>query len=514
MQDKNELIEIISKLPAQDLNRMYERALFNKNWAIVKILCETDNPNKPPQAHKATIIEEAIKKERWEDVFAIQKEFQRGHVLLVQGPNLKSPWTYQLEDLFRKITSNAQFTVKSDSGNTLFTFPDGSSYNWSEIRKNANFQEISLEKSDYDLYRNYMKKPMNGCNLDPKKEEQYRSALYEDYRKNGQPIPEPPITFEEMQAINVYTTETFRSMNGVLRGTFEPTTDSHNARNAIIQSVMCAHGLMKIPQTFLDETYRGSGAEQLSEQISAAASQDVIKLDGFVSSSTSNDSQYVSGCPVKLQIKNLVGVYIGPISHYPKEKEFLLPPTAIQITNYRQAYDGKHVFEASCVSELACLSAKGLEKYIDDKSMDREDKFPFMLEKFELKLSSSVKKNDFEGYAQARQLYRSLAKNYSELKSNQINHEEFEKNCDTAIDRASSLLKSSKWSNFIISVKTLLNSKLPYLFDPPVKTPQTIMNTFKNAIHECAQQKLSEPENIAEENLSQGDNAIPVSRPS
>lgn len=162
-----------------------------------------------------------------------------------------------------------------------------------------------------------------------------------------------------MQAINIYTGIFFDEMNGLMRDEKHKFNyreeDKKTTRSALIQSVVCASGLRKIPSTNINISYRaaslGSENENL-KRIEASAQNKTIKLSGFVSTSISKEeAEGFYNKPVFFTFHNLRGAYIEPISQNPEEKEFLIPPTKVQLINYEYKND-IHYFEGNIVQEL------------------------------------------------------------------------------------------------------------------------------------------------------------------
>ena len=281
---------------------------------------------------------------------------------LTEGPLPKSMHTYQLEAITRQLLMDKDFTFTKENNEDYITI-DKVKYNWTEIIKYANLDHIELNRHDFRLYSKYIQSVTVKPSLHPDFEPHYISELYQNYYSNNRELPEPLISFQEMQAINVYTGGFYRQMNDVLRGEFDfKTEDKTTAREAIIQSIVCASGLRKIPETTITDAYRGGkmpSTVEHNERIKAAEKHGVIQLSGFVSSSTDKGESF-SHKPVDFHFTNLKGAYIAPISQSPHEKEFLIPPTQVQLTDYRFK-NGRHYFEGRVVSDLASKDDHGLD---------------------------------------------------------------------------------------------------------------------------------------------------------
>lgn len=246
----------------------------------------------------------------------------------------------------------------------------------SKIIKYANLEHIKLDQQDLSLYSEYMDKcpehigymEDTGCSLKKGSEADYRKLLYTNAVLNHDFI-EPHISFQEMQAINIYTTEWSRLINGILRGT----ADIHKEKPAVfkfalIQAVVCGSGLNKLPKTRTIGTVRRgedysnadrSLAEKIhGERTKAAATKGVVIMRGFTSTTTWSvrddcdaSSLYLQNNPIRLDITPSKGAYIAPIAAQPREREFLIPPTRMRITQYTE-FSRRAFFSVQPVSYL------------------------------------------------------------------------------------------------------------------------------------------------------------------
>ncbi len=281
--------------------------------------------------------------------------------LLTEGPLPKSTYTYQLESITRALMMGADFTFTKENHQDFIHINDDK-YNWTDIINTANLDHIDLDRHDFKLYQKHLESSFLKSGLMKEHEQYYLNALHEDYFINSRTLPEPLISFQEMQAINFYTTEFYKKMNQLMRGTLDlSASQKPDIKEAIIQSVMCASGLRKIPEVTIHEAYRGGkqlSQEEEEEYIHAANEHGVIELTGFVSSSVRQDKSY-STKPVEFHFTHLKGIYVAPISNTPEEDEFLIPPTQVQVTGYQ--FNGDRYFiEGRIVSDLAKVKPEGL----------------------------------------------------------------------------------------------------------------------------------------------------------
>ena len=281
---------------------------------------------------------------------------------LTEGPLPKSMYTYQLEAIARKLLMDNDFTFNKENNEYYMTIDD-IKFNWTEIIKYANLDQIELNRHDFYLYSKFIRSATEKPSLHPDFEPHYIRELYQDYYRDNRELPEPLISFQEMQAINVYTGGFYLEMNALLRGEFDfGDRMKTSTKEAIIQSIMCASGLRKIPETTITDAYRGGkmpSTMEHNERIKAAEKHGVIQLSGFVSSSTDKEKSF-SHKPVAFHFTNLKGVYIAPISQEPSEKEFLISPTQVQLNDYRFE-NNRHYFDGRMVSDLASRDTRGLD---------------------------------------------------------------------------------------------------------------------------------------------------------
>lgn len=283
-----------------------------------------------------------------------------------KGPLPKSRYTDQLEIITRLLLADQDFKTSRENKEYFITI-NNAKYNWTEIIQYANLDHIELNEQDFYLYSQFIQHTRNPPTLDQNDEMRYRKSLYQDYYLNNKPLPDPVISFQEMQAINVYTGELYSEINALLRGKCDiERLANTKVKELIVQSVFCASGLRKIPETTITDVYRyGSSrytGKQKNEYIKAAKEHGIIQLSGFISSSTnesSSKSQLLEK-PTYFHFTNLKGAYIAPISQHPKENEFLMPPSQIQLTSYKR-YNLRDCFEGHLVSDLAHVDLNSLE---------------------------------------------------------------------------------------------------------------------------------------------------------
>ena len=315
---------------------------------------------------------------------------------LTYGPLNKLHETQQLEELVRKMMENTPFRIEEIKGEDYFIFEDGTQFNWKEIQAKADLQHVDFYQTDFNAYKQYLESDpfdyvqykgylgSNAKDLDVNKETYYRDELYKDPTGKALPRPDTPMSFQEMQAIRIYTTPFFREMNGLMQDNsdlfdYKKCTDLNKVRRALVHSVMAASGLRRvpihsIPISYRYESYSGSdkAQEKLKDLVAAAAKKEIISLKGLISSSTDKDAtrRYASKGGLLYTFENLRGAYIAPISTAPYQEEFLIPATQLQILGYKFNYHTQlHEFKSSMVSELGAMDVKANHQDRSKQSM-------------------------------------------------------------------------------------------------------------------------------------------------
>jgi len=315
----------------------------------------------------------ASKDEQWNTLYSTEIASHQENYVLTAGPHPKSFYTRQLEDITRALLQGKSFEIHQENNQTYILIDDVHLFHWTDIIAHANLEHIELNQDDFVLYQNYMQNSKRGygglirCTLAKSSEDYYKEQLYSRYlakmsnEGHTPKYPDSVISFEEMQAINIYTGEGYRNMTDLLRGVFSFNNEKPDViKDAIIQSVLCVSGLGKVPVIDIDESYRGSrqvsNAEHL-QRVQAAANHGVVPITGFISSTLDKNVAFKKD--IQFHFKNLKGVDITSISQIPTEKEFLIPPTQIQLTQYEYK-DGKHWFEGTTVHDLGTINEKNL----------------------------------------------------------------------------------------------------------------------------------------------------------
>jgi hypothetical protein len=359
----------------EEITKTFNKAKKEKNWPQIAAICKQFWFAKPKEAAVKTIESDLSNRNLWQDFHDFAQAFYTEESLLTYGPLTKVPETYQLEQMARKMMIDADFKIELSDGEDYFVFADGTRFNWTRIQACADLQQVDLEKSDFALYSSFIDSDNAAASssLDPSQENTYRQKLYANPNENLQnavklPEPDDAITFQEMQAIHIFTGTFYEKMNGLMRDerdrfdyTKGRTELSQSARDhtlttlrsALVHSVMVASGLRKIPEVVIPQTYRGGKPGSIDvqkERVRTAAQKGLFEMQGFFSTSRKQTTAANFDRGLFYTVGNLRGVYVAPISAIPSEQEFLIPQAQFKVTNYLNK--SSHHMDISVVSDL------------------------------------------------------------------------------------------------------------------------------------------------------------------
>ncbi len=272
------------------------------------------------------------------------------------GPLPKTVYTYQYEELTRRLMAGGAFTcVQAEDKSTVIKFNRGKEYNLTEIVAHANLDHLTFSQSDLAQYEQYCEnvslvKPQNKYGKYPTKE--YIKSI------------DPKGVFNEMHyaeklALNIYSTNYYNKMNPFLRGYYNfENKKPAEIKDVIIHSAMCGQALSQAPNMDLDGSFRYEGVydeAQLEQRIKIAEEGGAEIVRGFVS--TGEEPALTYKDKVAITYTGLKGKYIGPLSRYPNEKEFLIPPA--QMTYEAHVLEnGVHYFHARPVIDVNLVDEK------------------------------------------------------------------------------------------------------------------------------------------------------------
>lgn len=334
----------------------FQEAKFRSNCKKLAFICNKFWFEKPADATIEQITTILKQKQDWESLYLFGQATNPTLYQLTYGPLNKSPETLQLEQLARKMMQMESFKKEYIDGNLYFIFDNHPTpFNWTNIREKADLQHIELADDDLLLYMDFITRlaPLGGpiSTLRESHTNTYQDKLYSGANRIA---GNKMISFAEMHAINLYSRESYVDMNQLMRSDkYVDTKAPDRIRLALILSVMCASGLRKLPCSDIKITFRGEAyrnTEDPMQQVEAAIKRGIFDFRGFVSSSLMPIEGF-SSFPIQYKFHHLRGAIISPIASNPMEQEFLIPPTQVQIMDYKKV-KGQHKFSVSMVSEL------------------------------------------------------------------------------------------------------------------------------------------------------------------
>lgn len=275
----------------------------------------------------------------------------------VSGQLPISVYTFQLEAIAKRFLNQEPFQFKTVRERIYLEFPSSEAvYDFTAILKYANFQSIKFSQEDCDKY---LRGPNFGCRYE---------------RNYIQPNPQESelLHYGEMCAINIYTNEEYvKSINALLRGTFDFTERPDAARERFLHAVFCSSGLNKLTapenvplvvhrnEEFPDQDKNPKAYSRyvrvLRERINASMVSGVIQFEGFTSTSVDKDIINRKFSPhVEYEI-TLPSSYAKNIANFTSHRgegaEYLIPPsTHMKINEYKQT-EYQRIFKMEPVND-------------------------------------------------------------------------------------------------------------------------------------------------------------------
>ena len=172
----------------------------------------------------------------------------------------------------------------------------------------------------------------------------------------------------ELAALNIYTQGYYKNINGLLRG-MKPfqhgsPTYQRDMRELILHIGVALSGVNKGKSSKLPMTYRydkNLPEEILKQRIKCAQSKgaNIITFEdaAFVSSALVAPLRDFKG-RYRTVFHGLHGLNVSSISYYPKEREFLIPPSKMKYLTHQIDRKGQHYFLACPV--IAPTSTQGI----------------------------------------------------------------------------------------------------------------------------------------------------------
>ena len=287
-------------------------------------------------------------------------------VQLESGPLNKNLSTYKYEELMRNMLSGKEFEAKSENGQVIITFGkdnDKTEYNLTEILKYANLNHVSLSDADTKAYLELISSDNVKFGPHRPNVENPQVPLAVKGQENiknldAEFIAKDPslnnLNQAERMAINIYSTGFYKNANAMLRGGNVNVQDKAQLKELICTTAVAISGLNKIDSEIPVNTFRGEKnlpQAVLKSRIEAAEKGGVTIETGFISSSDQKpDAAFafkdnVNDVNIGIEFHDLKGKNIKPLSAFPNEREFLIPPTQVQ-WQHHATVKGGHLFSA------------------------------------------------------------------------------------------------------------------------------------------------------------------------
>ncbi|KTC65263.1 ADP-ribosyltransferase exoenzyme [Legionella adelaidensis] len=281
------------------------------------------------------------------------------------GPLPKSSLTYQFEELTRKLLAKEEFRRVEENGSQLLQFRDGRIFNLTEIVTHANLSHLQFGVSDEEQYVDYCHstsniKPWTPTGDFPSRSyfDQQEKAYVAQHNLEKDTELYPELSYADKLAINVYTTNTYKQINQLLRGQYpyKKIPDTW-LRDTIIHTAFSGRALGKqsnvvVPGVF---RYESEFNDNIKKRVALCETGEAEVVKGFISTGIKPAEKFTN--KVAIFYSNMPGQLIGPLSAYPWEDEYLIPPAQIKYTNYR-VENGVHYFEATPILDLSSIDKK------------------------------------------------------------------------------------------------------------------------------------------------------------
>ncbi|MFJ1267583.1 hypothetical protein ACD661_03310 [Legionella lytica] len=276
------------------------------------------------------------------------------------GPLPKADYTFYFEELTRRLMAGERFTYEKAADNSHVIRFQNKVYNLTEIIAYANLDHLTFSRSDLDQYAEYCQ---NISIVRPENEhDEYPTEEYFEKQNKKAGGVFSDMHYGEMLALNVYSTNYYEEMNPFLRGYYDFSNKSPaEIRDVIIHSALCGQALAHAPNKTIDGTFRYESVynpDLLEKRIKIAQEGGAEVVRGFIS--TGEEPALGFKNKVAITYTGLVGKYVGPLSKFPDEKEFLIPPTQMTYEGYAQE-NGVHYFHARPVVDLNFVHERAQE---------------------------------------------------------------------------------------------------------------------------------------------------------
>lgn len=266
---------------------------------------------------------------------------------LIQGPEVKNQATFDYEYIMKMLLLKKEvtFSVENDA---YFVEIENKKFNFSEILTQFNAGHLTLDERYHTLYIDYLKnqsaqKPKKDPHFASRGQSNWATEAYFNKRDKNKELED--LSYAEKCAINIYTQNYYKTMNGILRGDLaispEKSTFQNDMIEVMLHSGFSALGLNKIDNVQVSHAFRVDKAppKELTEKkvASIEGSTEVFSERGFISSSKEKPTFKAKSGAVCTVFSNIIGKHIGPLSFYSKEREVLIPPnTQVKYTQSKE----------------------------------------------------------------------------------------------------------------------------------------------------------------------------------
>lgn len=342
---------------------------------------------------------QAFKEGKTQDFIESIEEISNAPVMeraLEQGPLPKNDSTFLLQSMVKSLLSNnesVEFKIRNN--HQLIAVYKNQEYDMNKILQEANFNQILLDKTDLDLYEKVIRE--NKLSFKPVKPKNAQDILAEAGIENAKWSDNQSkfidnmdvifnardkqkklinLTLAEKLALNVYSTEVYSQINQFLRGQIDNLSQEQLSSSALKEIFLAAavgvHGLNRISDSVPISSFRVDSAlpeHLIQKRMQAAENKKIILEVGFISTNMekpaekfvdalnqktgdSDDEPVIARekYPAGTVFTGLRGKDISAVScHEGYEKEFLIPPTQLQMQSGVKAGDS-YYFLATPVS--------------------------------------------------------------------------------------------------------------------------------------------------------------------
>ncbi|MGX6960407.1 MAG: ADP-ribosyltransferase [Rickettsia endosymbiont of Pentastiridius leporinus] len=273
------------------------------------------------------------------------------------GPLNKSTESKVFETIVQDLINdynnpNKKIQLFKNNKNEIILKKNNAQISLSEFMKNVNLNHISLPKQAIKKYAEIgfprlelktINNTQSIVSLPPLTHNQFLERIENTNTPQTKDLKK--LEYGEMAAINQYTSFKYQDINNLLRDS--NSLPIEKIPEMIMHIAVASHGLNKIPDIKLPIVIRNQQSELLNEYINNVKENKVTAEKAFISTSYESQENFNSKNKsegIKIIFKDVKGKDISPLSQYPNEKEYLLPPsTQLKWSGYSKTKLG-HVF--------------------------------------------------------------------------------------------------------------------------------------------------------------------------